>query len=254
MIKSVKFKEDYELYLEKETQKRFPTRRVVPGKYDREKKPYHLFNLFPKDLTINFREGVNVIVGENGSGKTTLFSLIKNFAGQPFKDVWDVLGTYKDEEDYLARIHEGYNGPLEVSGTLNYQNSVFFNAEEDNPVVAIPKMINPDSKDFVSLTAQLWFANEESHGESMISILDYLLDNAKDITLFFDEPETALSLKNQIRLARKFFWSAKENNNQIIISTHSLAIINQFDYIYDMETRNWVTSKKYVKDVSNTTL
>ena len=248
MIKSVTFKEDYELSLEKETQKRFPTRRVVPGKYDREKKPYHLFNLFPKGLSINFKEGVNVIVGENGSGKTTLFSLIKNFAGSGYDSMYSITGSYSDEEDYFSRYQESYNGPLEVSGVINYRNSVFFNAEEDNPVVALPKLINPmDRENFVNMSANLFFAQEESHGESMIPILDYLLDNAQGAVLFFDEPETALSLKNQIRLAEKFKESGKVN--QIIISTHSLGIINQFDYIYDMETRKWVERNKYIDEI-----
>ena len=236
--------------LEKESQKRFPHRTVTPDRYDRMKEPYVLFDLFPMGLMIEFNSGVNIVVGENGSGKTTLISLIKSFAGKSFEEYFSFSNDYKDEEDYLARYQDDYSGPLKVDGNITYRNSIFFNGEEDNPLTAIPKMASPYKENYTGLLAQLIFAQEESHGESMLEPLDYILTEAKGgYVIFMDEPETALSLKNQIRLANQLKRSAEEYGNQLIISTHSLAVINEFNTIFDMETRKWVDTKEYVNEI-----
>jgi len=255
MIKSITFPERYDLMLEKETQRRFPHRTIDPtgDRYSREKKPYELFDLFPKGLTIEFKAGVNIIVGENGSGKTTLISLIKNYVGRPYQGMFSISNDYEDEDDYYARYQDedGRHIKVEVDEKrATYKNSIFFNGEEDNPVTAIPKMANPMRSDFNSLAAQLFFAQEESHGESMIPALDYILGEAKGgYVIFMDEPETALSLKNQIRLANQIRQSAEKFGNQLLISTHSLAVINEFNTIFDMETRKWVNREDYVKEI-----
>ena len=225
MIKSLKFTQDYEICVEKESQRRFPVKTIQPTEYSREKKPYDVFFLFKKGFQIKFESGVNIIVGENGSGKSTLLSLIRS--------------TLND------RCY------LKLTGDTTVETAIFFDGEEDNPVTAIPKMINPDNpKTFISLSAQLFFAQEESHGESMLPVLDYILDNAKGgYSIFMDEPETALSLANQLRLVNKIKRSAREYGNQLFLSTHSLAIINEFQTLYDMETRQWVRCSAYVQDI-----
>ena len=250
MIKKITFPENYDLPVEKESQRRFKTKWIKPTKHDREKEPYEMFYLFPKNLVIELNSGVNIIVGENGSGKSTFISLIKNYVGKPLDNLSRHFSKYKDEEDHHAHYQDDYNGYIKVDGKVTYKNTIFFNGEEDNPITAIPKMINPSKGNFISLSAQLFFSQEESHGESMIPVLDYILNEAKGgYTIFMDEPETALSLKNQIKLAHQIKRSAEEYGNQLIISTHSLAIIQEFFTIFDMETRKWGKREKYVKEI-----
>ena len=252
MIKKITFPKNYDLPVEKESQRRFKTKWIKPTKYDREKEPYEMFYLFPKNLVIELNSGVNIIVGENGSGKSTFISLIKTYVGKPPDNFVISFSEYKNEEDYHAHYQNDYNGYIRIDGNVTYKNTIFFNGESDNPLTAIPKMINPGSKDFISLSAQLFFSQEESHGESMIPVLDYILDSAKGgYVIFMDEPETALSLKNQIRLAHKIKRSAEDYGNQLIISTHSMALINEFFTIFDMETRKWVKREKYVEEILN---
>ena len=219
MIKSLTFTENYELSLEKKSQERWGVKTYKPTKYTREKKPWKMFFLFKKGLHIEFNEGVNVIVGENGSGKTTLFHLIKQYSGKPMDKMTFFLSEYENEEEYFQGYQKNYKGCLKIDGVLNYRNTIYFDAEKDNPVVAIPQMLNPDQKSFPSLVSQLFDAQEESHGESMLPVLHYILKNAKDCTIFMDEPETALSLRNQFWLVHEMDRSAREQNNQIIIST-----------------------------------
>jgi predicted ATPase len=244
MIKSVTFTENYELSLEKEEQKRWGTKTYQPTRYTREKKPWTMFKLFKKGLRIDFNEGVNVIVGENGSGKSTLFHLIKNYAGTAPDKLSRALSDCKTDDDFVKLHREHYHGELEVDGDISFKNTVFFDAEKDNPIIAIPQMITPSN--MPSMASQLWDAQEESHGESMKPILEYLLTNAKGGVLFFDEPDTALSLSNQFWLVKQMIESSVTNQNQIIISTHALAIINQFPTVFDMEARKWVNREIYV--------
>lgn len=252
MIKTVTFNDNYEFMLEKESQKRFPVKTIQPSEYTREKHPWDMFEIFSKGQVFEFNSGVNLIVGENGSGKTTLISLIKNYVGDSFEKFFDFHGTYKNEEDYIKDYQNDYNGVLDIDGKINYKNTLFFNGEEDNPAVAIPKMLNPDAKNFMGLSIEMFATQEESHGESILPVLEYILDNAKGgYTIFLDEPETALSLGNQIKLARMMKKSANEYKNQLIISTHSLVIINEFTDILDMETREWVNREKYVTNIMN---
>lgn len=246
MINSITFKEHYELSLEKESQKRFKTKTYKPNEYTREKEPWTMFFLFEKGLKIDFKPGVNVIVGENGSGKSTLLRILKDYAGEAPDNLTLSFGDYKDEEDYFQKTRQDVKSPVNLEGELSYRNFVLFDAEDDNPTVAIPKIAHPGRKDFPQLIAHLFFAQEESHGESMIPLLNYILEGVHDCVICMDEPETALSLKNQLMLTRNLYKSAEKNNNQIIISTHSLAVIQEFDDLYDMESRKWVNSKKYI--------
>jgi predicted ATPase len=253
MIKSLTFKKDYELSLEKDSQKRWGVKTYKPTRYTREKKPWKMFFLFKKGLTIEFNEGVNIIVGENGSGKTTLFSLIREYTGKEPDRLTRIFGDYKTDEEYIESHKKRYNedyGVLIIDGDLTYKNTIFFSAEHDNPVVAIPKMLNPEDRNFMALTCELFDAQEESHGESMLPVLTYILKNARNATIFMDEPETALSLKNQWWLVKEMIVSSVANNNQIIISTHAYGIVQHFPTIFDMETRKWVDRETYINEIS----
>ena len=250
MIKSITFTENYELSLEKESQKRWGTKTYKPTKYSREKNPWKMFTLFKKGLKIEFNEGVNVIVGENGSGKSTLFHLIKQYSGKPPDRMDFFVSEYETEEQYFQNYQKKYKGELKVDGAINYRNTIYFDAEKDNPVVAIPQMLNPNKKEFASLVSQMFDAQEESHGESMLPVLNFILKNAKDCTIFMDEPETALSLGNQWWLVEEMNRSAKEQNNQIIIATHAYGIVMHYSLIFDMETRKWVNREDYIKKIT----
>lgn len=250
MINSLTFIKDYDLLLSKETQKRFPHHTVVPTKHMREKKPFDLFILFPKGLRIEFKPDINIIVGENGSGKSSILTLLQSYVGKPIERFELSLSGYKDEEEYFKNYQKEYKGELQIDGVFNYRNTIFFDGEKDNPLLSLPHMINPLEKSFINLSAQLFFAHEESHGESMIPTLKYILKNAVNSTIFMDEPETALSLKNQFWLVNEMIRSSHEQNNQIIIATHALGIINNFEIIFDMETRKWVLKDDYINEIN----
>lgn len=249
MIKSITFNENYELSLEKDSQKRWGVKTYQPTKYTRDKKPWKMFMLFKKGFHIDFNEDINIIVGENGSGKSSLFRLIKEYAGKEPDRLGMIFGNFKTNEEYIANHRQTYRGELQIDGDISFKNAVFFSAEDDNPKVAIPKMLNPGSEDFPHMVVNLFDAQEESHGESLKPVLEYILSNAKNCSIFLDEPETALSLKNQFWLVKAIRQSAIKNGNQIFVSTHALALINQFDTVFDMENRKWVEREAYINEM-----
>jgi len=251
MIHSISFIDNYELIMAKESQKRFKYKTIKPDRYSREKEPYKVFYLFEKGLKIHFDEDIIIIVGENGSGKSTLFSLIKHYAGEKETNPFIKAFTQHTEEESIELHKKNYQGELSIESDvpLTYKNTVFFSAEKDNPTVAIPDMLDPGSKNFALMVNELFEANEESHGESLLPILKFILQNATNMHIFLDEPDTALSLKNQIWLAKAIKKSTKDNHNQIFVSTHALALINQFECVYDMEKREWRFRDKYVEEI-----
>jgi predicted ATPase len=140
---------------------------------------------------------------------------------------------------------------LDTNKEYTYRNSIFFDGEKDNPIQAIPKMLNPnDGKTYNPLIAKLILSQEESHGESLIPTLYYILNNAKDTLICLDE--TSLSLTTQLSLV-KWLENAVKNGNQIIISTHSLYLMMQYNNVYSMENRKWIGSKEYIKEKTGIT-
>ena len=95
------------------------------------------------------------------------------------------LCFHSDLQLLLLRLKDyqnDYTGVLVIDGKVNYKNTLFFNGEEDNPAVAIPKMLNPDAKNFMGLSIEMFATQEESHGESILPVLEYILDNAKKLS------------------------------------------------------------------------
>jgi predicted ATPase len=249
MIKSLTFIKNHELSLEKKSQKHWGTKTYKPTNNTRETKPWKMFFLFRKGLHIDFQEGVNIIVGENGSGKSTLFSLIKNYAGKPPNRIAMTLGNYKTEKEYIEKHKKSYlnYGCLEIQGDVIYKNTVFFDGEKDNPITVIPQMLNPEDKSFMNLTLQLFNAQEESHGESMLPVLKYILETIKDITIFMDEPETALSPKSQLELLDILRENCNKGHAQFIIATHSPILLAYEDakiYSFDHSPVSEIEYKK----------
>jgi len=253
MIDSIKFKEVVDFPVSREDHYRFPVKHITPDNWSRNKEPYDVFELFPKGMTIKLKL-INVIVGDNGSGKSTFLDVIKGYIGKPPDDSFssfnmdDLTDEEREENETKERIKRS-SITIKSKEPISYKNLVVFNAEKDNPAVAIPKMLNPDSKDFPGLVNQLFCSHEDSHGESLIPILDLLLTKVHDCVICMDEPETALSLKNQIRITNLIKESVEKRNTQIIICTHSLVIIQMFEDLYDMDARTWVKSIDYIKSI-----
>lgn len=163
-----------------------------------------------KPCTINFQEGLNVIVGENGSGKSSLLKLI---TGENFKETRKLF--------------------VEPQTTFR-----FLDTEKDNP--RIKNNIEHSKNIGFDLNARF-----VSHGEAMLPLI-LASQDFKDILLIVDEPEAGISISNQKKIVEAF-KKVVENGCQIILTTHSYVIINSVDKIFSMDKLQWIKSKEFLK-------
>jgi predicted ATPase len=169
----------------------------------------------PAGLEIEFRPGVNLIVGDQGCGKTTLLNLIDS--------------ARREKDLRSARIE------LTVEGVAAFDS---FDFERDNPRTATAF----GRSDFGAQVDALF----ASHGQSMSLILSKLVAPKKVATTFLlDEPDMALSIRS-IRAVEKFLKRAGAVGHQIVASVHNALMILPFEEVYSLEHKRWVKSKDFV--------
>jgi len=193
---------------------------------------YKIFQDFDIDFldTDNTPLPIIVIAGINGTGKTTLLDyiarrhrpefikaevetkelqkveqliikLVKRFI---FKENYTPFNAYKKVSDLINNIF--INMKLKISfNSLDEEEKVYFE-NKDNKVLSI---------------------NDFSTGEKTLlsKVLSLYLKDIKNEIILIDEPELSLHPNWQNRVLDIYERFAIENNNQIIIATHSPHII-----------------------------
>lgn len=163
-----------------------------------------------KPFTIDFKDGINVLVGENGSGKSSTIHLI---TGDSDKNLFSL------EADKISFR--------------------FFDTEKQNP-----RTLNPELQPNYGFALASRFG---SHGEAMLPVLMASKD-FKDTILFVDEPEAGISLTNQKKIFNCFKDIVK-NNCQIILTTHSYLFMKSVDEVFSLDSKTWIPSSEYLKSI-----
>ncbi len=203
--------------------------------------------VFPFDLPffgskIQFNSPIVILVGENGSGKSTLIELIHQslnlvrirskstiFQDEAIKlQAKDMNLTYHlqkpkgfffSAEDFTSYIHELERQKIEAEQELkrverDYQNkSALSKSLASMPHArTLHEIENLHEKDLL----------KSSHGEAY---LDFFKSRMRKHELYLlDEPETPLSIQNQLALISIIDQSVRDDN-QFIIATHSPVIM-----------------------------
>lgn len=164
-----------------------------------------------KPFTLDFLSGLNVIVGENGSGKSSLLSLITD----PNSSLREIA---VNETEFAFH---------------------FFDTEKMNPRIR---------KDFMAsgVVALLVNSKYQSHGEAMLPMLNHAEEMHNSLILV-DEPEAGLSLSNQKKLFKVYEKIVRDNNCQIILTTHSYVIISSVEKVFNMKTKKWEKSSDFLR-------
>lgn len=191
--------------------------------------------IYIKDLTFNenyfvfskdekfFFEEVNLLVGDQGVGKSTLLSLM-------FKKN-KILNISLSDETKKKGV-----------------NSYYFDFEKENPRIKNPNLYStPSGEDIGIGVGNAVFSRFLSHGEVLKKYSVDALKFAKDCIIFLDEPETALSLKNQYKLTKEI-KDAVKRNCQLFIVTHCYILISAFDNVLSLEEKKWTPSNIFISN------
>lgn len=180
------------------------------------------YRTLPSGLVIDLKP-VTLLVGEQGCGKSSLLKLLQ--ANSP--DLKMKLS------DYLIE---------------NEVESFYFDTETMNPrmVNAVSEYSTPSGESRgIGLGAAL-ASHFKSHGETLREFTVNRIHQTKNCVLLMDEPESALSLKNQYRLAEELI-DAQYRNVQLIIATHCLPVIESVEEVYSLEHHAWINSKDFIE-------
>ena len=184
-------------------------------KLERDRVPN--FDEYPFDIpvinqlnSITFSKPVTFLVGENGAGKSTLMeafavSLGLSAEGGTRNMVYETINTTSELHQYLKIIKSGQNPRWKF----------FLRAESFYTMANDLERYAQDND-----VDKSW--HNKSHGEAFLEIFD---DWSQGGLYLMDEPESALSPKNQMRLLSIIHRHAK-CGSQFIISTHSPILLS----------------------------
>ncbi|MBK5722123.1 AAA family ATPase [Dysgonomonas sp. Marseille-P4677] len=180
-------------------------------------------NIYPYNIPsianlneLTLQKNVTFIVGENGSGKSTLIEAIainagfnpeggtRNFNFQTkeshsslFNNLKLIRSAYREKDGFFLRAESFYNVASEIDKLFEFERS----------------------KQDLYYGGSL---HERSHGESFLALIQNRFSG--DGLYILDEPESALSIANQLSLL-VMMKDLVDKNSQFIIATHSPILI-----------------------------
>lgn len=206
----------------------------------KEKVTERTFVIFPKDLTIEFKSGINVIVGDNGCGKS---SLLKKIFFPKFEKPW--FSDKTDAEQKQEHINNYVKGKTRELLFDKFPN-LFINGKEIHKNVFIENLKNSKITLSGHDVLAMWDMHDFSNGENTLDFLRSL-EAIENGLIMLDEPETSLSIKSQ-RLIAKLLTKIAEKN-QVIIITHAPVLMETAKEVYDFEKKQWINTEEYIKQL-----
>lgn len=176
-----------------------------------------------------------VIVGDNGSGKSTIMQALRGTTSKKTNSLY--------EDDY-KKLAEN----IEVEH--NYENIVFFDAVNDN---GLNFMNAFDASNYVSMGG---YAKQKiSHGQGALNDLGLFLEKNKNsinekTLVVLDEVDNGLSTANMAKFFNFISTLSYTKKCDIIAISHNPFLIARSIICYNIEKREIVNSKKYIKEVT----
>ncbi len=193
--------------------------------------------LFPLD--IEFKESVTVIVGSNGTGKTRLLKNIEKKA--KILDEMQYCKLNGKDMSYLTTLDNETNITLTVDSNMPYTRIVNYNADS---------VYNSTCSGDILQVARHWMSNGETK-DIIVDRIKNCADSLRKDNLYgvalLDELDNSLDYKKQ----RKFARVLKQSSDvmQFIVATHNVPFMSQFKEVFDIETKQYVKTKDYLKNI-----
>jgi len=182
-------------------------------------KPWRCFTV---DTAVEFRAGVNLLVGDQGTGKSSMFQAIQ-VCGMQKPRSWNLPSRASIPAMIL------YKGdPVPVFA---------FDFEHDNH--RTKSWFDGDIGFHVA-------AMNHSHGQVVMAMIDAWLAVDKKMLVLVDEPDMALSIRSCYKLVRAFKHVAG-NGGQVIATAHNPVVISGFEEVYSLEHSTWMSSHEFIK-------
>ncbi len=181
-------------------------------------KPWRCFS---GDEVIQFRPGVNLLVGDQGTGKSSLFEAIQ------LRGMKKPKSLHLPPADSVPVVIDCQGEPIPIFAfdfeRDNYRTKSFF---EDDALFQIVAM-------------------RKSHGEMVLAMINGLKLVDKPMMVLFDEPDMALSILSCRRLVHVFNHIA-DLGGQVIATAHNPIVILSYADVYSVEHGKWMPSKEYI--------
>jgi len=182
------------------------------------------YRVFEAGETFEFRQGVNLIVGDQGAGKT---SLLEAIGGELYE--WGE----RQSLEKLATIRK-------IELTVQKEKFQYFDFEKENP--RTKKMtFHSAAQTIAGLSSRT-----KSHGETIWHIMESAEEASKVKIWLFDEPDAALSIRSCHRLAEGLRRISEKNKAQILVTAHSPILIGSFEEVLSIEHKRWMPSQEFI--------
>lgn len=229
------------------------------------KYPYHL-PLFSEGFELDVYAPVTIIIGENGSGKSSLLKVIQSKLG-----LVCINANASDSNIAIDASHLTIHSEIGVIKGFYFESKTFVRYVDfvNQEILDAKKEIEridkeyKDKSDYAKMMAKSPYHKTigelnamydkdlslQSHGESY---LDFFKSRVKDNGIYLlDEPETPLSIQNQLTLFT-MIMDAIKRGCQFIIATHSpiLAALPEA-IIYEIKANRFVkTSYENIESIN----
>lgn len=219
--------------------------------FDEKIHPFNLnFIKFLEKNPIQIKSNIVFLIGENGSGKTTLIEAMACYFG---------LDKFGGSKAFIKKDDAPLSDFLVIPKRHPHKDIYFFRAETFFNLEEELKKYGMHEKDH-SLVHKYTNSNKTfrqmSHGQGFKTFFKNRIGEKG--LYFFDEPETALSIQNQI----EFLFMLKEfekRDCQIFIATHSpillaypkaqiLSIGDSIEEVKYEETENFSETKRFLNN------
>lgn len=185
------------------------------------------YRTFKKGLEIELRS-LNLLVGDQGAGKSSLLQCLHELGQQNKGEKVVQIVLKKDSQQKGVEVF-------------------YFDAEKHNPRMKDPQLYTDvRGRDVGIGYTNALVSRFASHGEILKKFTVDAISKASKCIVLLDEPESALSLKNQFKLVKEI-QKAVDRNVQVLMATHCLPLIQSVENVYSVEHFKWMTSKEFIE-------